>query len=736
MTFLQHVTGRESSAKASASFARINQVTTDHVLRLCLDKELVGHKGCVNCLEWTNCGRILASGSDDQCVNLWNPHRSKLLQSLRTQHAANVFSVKFLPESDDHLLATGAADAKVTVVDVEQKETVNVFSCHIGRVKRLAVAPGLPAVFWSAGEDGRILQFDLRAPELNSAQNPRNVLIDLTTLLGYGAEAKCLAINPCRPEQLAVGANDPYVRLFDRRMLTCKAPSSTPSNGRLDRPPEDPELPITSACYYTAGHLPDKTNAYRRRFRALASTYVTFSPDGTGMLVNIGGEQIYFFSIVAGTPMRRKTIRDMISDGSSADNTAGIIGAQGDDGACEPSDASEFVQPANRPMPIATPSHCQRSVPKRILSRCESVKRRANKEFDEQRYASSIELYNEALQLNPGHAVLYCNRAAALIKRAWDGDIYAAMSDCLAALALDPEYVKAYYRLCKCLHALGWHKDVGDLLSYLRRQFPSHPSMTGDVAAIKEMEKAVADATKAASASEQSKSKAGKASQTKKNGTGDARGNLLSVPPIEATWTAQAFDYTKRFCGHCNTTTDIKEANFFGSNGQFVVAGSDDGSFFVWDSQTTNIVRVLRGDQSIVNCLQPHPSSCLLATSGIESVIRLWSPGPVDEHGNASVKNDRVVSDSFDVASANQKRMNADPIEVMLRSMGYDLTTTRTSSRSRQRGRAAAAESVAASGTNSSGGSSQLSAAAAAAGRDSGGSSEEEDEITMQCRQF
>lgn len=37
-------------------------------------------------------------------------------------------------------------------------------------------------------------------------------------------------------------------------------------------------------------------------------------------------------------------------------------------------------------------------------------------------------------------------------------------------------------------------------------------------------------------------------------------------------------------------------------------------------------MRVLRGDDSIVNCLQPHPTSCLLATSGIDPVVRLWSP--------------------------------------------------------------------------------------------------------------
>jgi WD40 repeat protein len=67
---------------------------------------------------------------------------------------------------------------------------------------------------------------------------------------------------------------------------------------------------------------------------------------------------------------------------------------------------------------------------------------------------------------------------------------------------------------------------------------------------------------------------------------------------------------------------------YFSSRGQYIVAGSDDGSFFIWDRHTTNLMRVLRGDESIVNCLQPHPSYCLLATSGIDPVVRLWSPRP------------------------------------------------------------------------------------------------------------
>lgn len=32
-------------------------------------------------------------------------------------------------------------------------------------------------------------------------------------------------------------------------------------------------------------------------------------------------------------------------------------------------------------------------------------------------------------------------------------------------------------------------------------------------------------------------------------------------------------DYKNRFIGHCNMTTDIKEANFFGQDGKYIVAG-------------------------------------------------------------------------------------------------------------------------------------------------------------------
>lgn len=38
------------------------------------------------------------------------------------------------------------------------------------------------------------------------------------------------------------------------------------------------------------------------------------------------------------------------------------------------------------------------------------------------------------------------------------------------------------------------------------------------------------------------------------------------------------------------------------------------------------MVKAFEADKNILNCVQPHPSTLLLATSGIEHVIRFWQP--------------------------------------------------------------------------------------------------------------
>lgn len=57
-------------------------------------------------------------------------------------------------------------------------------------------------------------QYDLRENSKHS-----EVLIDLTEYCGQLVEAKCLTVNPQDNNYLAVGANGPFVRIYDIRMI-------------------------------------------------------------------------------------------------------------------------------------------------------------------------------------------------------------------------------------------------------------------------------------------------------------------------------------------------------------------------------------------------------------------------------------------------------------------------------------------------------------------------------------
>ncbi|XP_064474167.1 WD and tetratricopeptide repeats protein 1-like [Ornithodoros turicata] len=658
---------RQSEESCNVHVQRKLQVTDELIARLGLEVELQGHAGCVNCLEWNQKGEVLASGSDDVQIILWDPFHHKKLHTIQSGHHGNIFSVKFLPHSGDGTMLSGAADFKIRVHDVASRETMMVCSCHTSRVKRLAVAPSIPFLFWSSAEDGLILQFDYRVPHRCSSEAD-SVLINLGNHLGRNVEAKCISINPLHSHLLAVGANDPYIRLYDRRMIKT---SKLARQGTITDPDND-NLPPGCVTYFAAGHLPLKYP--KKCFRTLASTYVAFSPDGSELLANLGGEQIYLFNI--NQPRQPKSF-DMSnfplfhSNGLSKSLSEENSPANGfnqhrnglSNGILSNGIKPTGVLPTSAEIPKSSVKRWKPANVKPLPPRVEEIKCRANDKFGQQQYTLAINLYNEAIHIVPDSPVLYCNRAAAYMKRLWDGDMYAALRDCHVSLQLEQDYVKAHLRLARCLYELRWTKEALECLQAFKLKFPDHALGQTCQALDRDIKAAIFSKT------ENDSEEGSRSESQSSSGSNNSSPRQKKQPHIseqEKAWRALAFDYELRYCGHCNTTTDIKEANFFGSAGQYVVAGSDDGSFFVWDKVTTNLVRVMRGDDSIVNCLQPHPSTCLLATSGIDPVVRLWSPKPED-----GSKEDREVVNSEDAAVANQRRMNADPLEVMLMNMGY-----------------------------------------------------------------
>jgi len=496
------------------------------------------------------------------------------------------------------------------------------------------------------------------------------VLINLTQQSGRGAEVKCVTICPGRSELIAVGANDPFVRVFDRRMITCS---------RLD-PATAPNSDSGAVAYFVPGHLPGVEAAFHRRLRPLTSTYITYNKDGTELLCNLGGEQIYLYDKFAlystSSPINLAVINNC--DKKNEENINGNSNGY----------KNGHSKPAFKPLP----------------ANIEAVKMLANAEFESQDYSKAVSLYNQALALhNDLHPILNGNRAAALMKRKWDGDMYAALRDCLSALSQDPGHIKAHLRLAQCLTELEWLPEARKCLETFKERHPEHKKSAAfaqretDLNSAMEKKSATTNSRTGATAESAAPSSpvlsqysaadfirsddadeimdsdndsddntSGPATNHP-GGIGSRLGHISSEhSKQESELRLKAKDYSARFLGACNTTTDIKEANFLGRNGQFIMAGSDDGKFFIWDRKTTNIVKVLVGDEAIVNCLQGHPTAPILATSGIDPVVRLWQPAPEDGQENT-----RTVGDLDAAASSNQRRMNADPFETILLNMGY-----------------------------------------------------------------
>ncbi|XP_073122735.1 uncharacterized protein [Henckelia pumila] len=100
-------------------------------------------------------------------------------------------------------------------------------------------------------------------------------------------------------------------------------------------------------------------------------------------------------------------------------------------------------------------------------------------------------------------------------------------------------------------------------------------------------------------------------------------GSSLSNVNVNVTAAPQAYK------GHRNCET-VKGVNFFGPNCEYVVSGSDCGRIFIWKKKDGELIRVIEADKHVVNCIESHPHATVLASSGIEHDIKIWTPNNID----------------------------------------------------------------------------------------------------------
>lgn len=63
--------------------------------------------------------------------------------------------------------------------------------------------------------------------------------------------------------------------------------------------------------------------------------------------------------------------------------------------------------------------------------------------------------------------------------------------------------------------------------------------------------------------------------------------------------------------------------NFLGPQDEFIVSGSDDGNWFMWEKDTGRLHDILEGDGTVVNVIEGHPYLPLVAVSGIDHTVKV-----------------------------------------------------------------------------------------------------------------
>ncbi len=556
---------------------------------------------------------------------------------------------------------------------------VTVFRCHRGRVKAVAADPGAP-VFFSAAEDGACRQFDARAPAAaqagwgaaNIAAAPRRRL-----------ELKSVDVNPARPEQLALAASDEIVRVYDRRRLTLAPPSGgvvgapllelapphaslrAAGGAALEEPPPAHATHVSfaprgdrlvanfhgdAAYAWRLGGAAEDASAAAAAMRAPAARARRAGappplPDAPALLAAGAA------ALAALAPPRAAPRAARRADPAAA--AAALAAARA---AYDAGDASGAIDVATRALRAAP-----RSVDLLIV-RASALMRRgwfpdnmaaladleaaaalgprgrgglsAAGQVQRVRVllaaglpraaARALELHRAALGAPPppdpalgggetGRRVRAC--APAAIGAGLDAlaaDVARGVAGSAAARgrarARGAAARAARRRRSREFRGGGGGGGGGGSGSGSN----SDADADGAGAALAALDGAYAEALSAAAAG------AGAASAS--------TSPSAAAPPALYAALPGGARAAGAYVGALNCATDIKEATFLGEDGALVAAGSDDGRAWLFDAATGACLRALGADAEVVNCVRAHPVLPVLATSGIESTVRLWAP--------------------------------------------------------------------------------------------------------------
>ena len=196
---------------------------------------LLGHSGSVNSVAISPNGKIIASGSEDKTIKIWNLNTGTLLRTL-TEHSWSVYSIAISP--DGQTLASGSGDTTIKLWNLNTGDLIHTIPSE-SNVDALAFSPDGQMLLSGSDHPSTCAFWDLRKGEFSEAPcigvcsvaispdgytvvNGRaDGIIQIRylkekhrTFLGHSSSVNSVAVSP-DSQLVASGSNDKTIKIWN-----------------------------------------------------------------------------------------------------------------------------------------------------------------------------------------------------------------------------------------------------------------------------------------------------------------------------------------------------------------------------------------------------------------------------------------------------------------------------------------------------------------------------------------